>query len=793
MNFAPDPSWPTIVELATALWGHPNKARSTRTDIRFGLKGSKSVKPASNLWFDFESNQGGGYIALWKLARPSQPLPHINGETKPWQNIDIAYDYDYEDGTLAYQVIRTISGSPRFLQRRPNGPNKWLWKLDGVGRIPYHLPELLAAAPGSIVYIAEGEKDVDRLRGHGKIATCNPGGAAEHKNKDKPYRGKWLAEHSQHLRGHHVRILPDNDAPGEAHALDIARKLHGVAASVRIVRLPDLQEKGDVSDWLNSGHTIQELDRLADEAEDYYPEKKTREARDIVQITKGEYPKIAVKLEAMALAAKLAIYHRSGTGELCRPIKEQRKRHDDRIVAIAILKTHNVASLRRTLDEIVAFANFDGRSKDLVSCEVPADILHMVLEGSDEQIFPVIRGIIATPILRPDGTIITEAGFDDRTGYYLVDPPEMPPITAAPTREDAQRALDVLDDLLSEFPFVDGPNETGEGDSGELSRSVAYSGLITPLVRAACGVVPGHLFTAPKQGSGKSLLVDLASAIATGEPAYAILFHEKLPEEMDKQLASAVLEGRQIIALDNITGEITSAVLSQATEREQISVRPFGKLISVAIVNSFNTYITGNNVIVAGDNARRLLVARVDPQVENPLDRTFKKENPLRRILAERGKYVAAILTIVLAYLAAKRPSPLPPTPSYDAWSRFVREPLVWLGLPDPTDSMRASLADDPGNAALAALMDAWPTGQTDWTAAELIEAAQKFDDGEPKHPRLAEALRPIACNRRGLLDATVLGVYLRQDQDKIVAGRKITRHAVVAHGGAARWVRTSV
>jgi putative DNA primase/helicase len=779
-SFRPDPSWPTIVELARELWGEPNRECGTRTDIRFGRKGSKSVKPANNWWFDFEANEGGGYVALWKLARRGAPLP-FNGELKPWLNIDVTYNYLDAKGVLVFQVIRTITGKPRFLQRRPDGPDKWTWKLDGVQRIPYHLPELLAAAPGSVIFVPEGEKDVDRLRRHDRLATCNPGGAAEHKDQDKPYRGRWLAEYSQHLRGHHVRILPDNDAPGEAHALDVARKLHGIAASVRIVRLPDLQEKGDVSDWLNTGHTIQELDRLADEAEDY-PPKKDPDTRDIVEIAKGEYPKIAAKLEAMALAPKLAIYYRSGIGELCRPIKEQRNRHDGRIVTIAILKAHNVASLRRTFDEIVAFAKYDRKSMDLVPCEVPKDILDMVLGGTDTQIFPAIRGIIATPILRPDGTIITASGFDDRTGYYLVDPPERPPIPAAPTREDAQRALDVLDDLLSEFPFVD-----------ELSESVAYSGLITPLVRAACGVVPGHLFTAPKQGSGKSLLVDLASAIATGEPAYAILFHEKLPEEMDKQLASAVLEGRQIIALDNITGEITSAVLSQTTEREQISVRPFGKLISVAIVNSFNTYITGNNVIVAGDNARRLLVARVDPQVENPLDRTFKKEHPLRRVLAERGKYVAAVLTIVLAYLAAKRPWPLPPTPSYDAWSRLVREPLVWLGLPDPTDSMRASLADDPGNAALAALMDAWPTGQTDWTAAELIDAAQKFDDGEPEHPGLAEALRPIACNRRGLLDATVLGVYLRQNQDKIVGGRKISRHAMVAHRGSVRWILTSV
>jgi putative DNA primase/helicase len=304
----------------------------------------------------------------------------------------------------------------------------------------------------------------------------------------------------------------------------------------------------------------------------------------------------------------------------------------------------------------------------------------------------------------------------------------------------------------------------------------------------ACDVVPGHLFTAPKQGSGKSLLVDVASAIATGERAYAILAH-KQPEEQDKQLTGAVLEGRQIIALDNLTGEIESAVLAQITERERVSARPLGTSQTIPILNSFNTYLTGNNATVAGDNTRRIVVGRIDPQVENPLDRRFERTNPVTRVLQDRGTYAAAGLTIVLAHIAQGRPCRLPPTPSYEAWSELVREPLVWLGLPDPTNSMRAAFDDDPGNAQLAALMAAWPIGQTDWTAAELIEAALKADAHGPVHPGLAEALKPIARDRRGMLDAVVLGNQLRLNRDKIVGGRKISRHTTSLHGGFARWV----
>jgi putative DNA primase/helicase len=516
------------------------------------------------------------------------------------------------------------------------------------------------------------------------------------------------------------------------------------------------------------------------EAEDFDlgeepPPKAQRSGQTILKVIKGEYVQITARSEAIAIAAKLPIY--SHGEALVRPVTEERQRYDGQIVTVAVLRPYNTASLRRALDPAIGFAKFDARRKTFIRCEPPEDIINMVLAGEHRQVFPPIRGIIGAPILRPGRTIITAPGYDPETGYYLVDPPKIPPITAAPTEGDAERALATLADLLSEFPFVDG-----------VSKSVAFSGLITPLVRAACDVVPGHLFTAPKQGSGKSLLVDIASAIATGERAYAILAHRQ-PEEQDKQLTGALLEARQFIALDNLTGEIEGTVLAQVTERERISVRPLGTSKTVAVVNSFNTYLTGNNVTVAGDNTRRLLVGRVDPQVENPLDRRFEKPNPVTRVFEVRGEFVAACLTIVLAYIAQGRVRPLPPIPSYAAWSELVREPLVWLGLPDPANSMRADFDDDPNNAILAALMQAWPTSQTDWTCVELIDAAMKTDwHGDAVYPGLANALKPIARDRRGVFDANVLGNYLRLSRDKIVGGRKIARHLTGARGGIARW-----
>ena len=116
----------------------------------------------------------------------------------------------------------------------------------------YRLPELLAADSAHTVFVVEGEKDVDRLWAGGLVATTNPHGA-----------GKWRPEYGESLRGRHVVILPDNDAPGRAHGEHVAHALHDQAASVRVVRLPGLAEHGDVSDWLDAGHDLGELQVLS--------------------------------------------------------------------------------------------------------------------------------------------------------------------------------------------------------------------------------------------------------------------------------------------------------------------------------------------------------------------------------------------------------------------------------------------------------------------------------------------------------------------------------------------------
>jgi 5S rRNA maturation endonuclease (ribonuclease M5) len=194
----------------------------------------------------------------WEVLFPDEPEPTASNGTTPAPAAsssraprgepEVVYDYTDEAGALLFQVCR-FPGKD-FRQRRPVQGGSWAWNLQHTRRVLYRLPDIVAQ-PSAVVWICEGEKDAERLRSLGLLATTNPGGAK-----------KWRPEYSEALAGRQVVILPDNDEPGREHAARVAELLDRKAASVTVVSLNSLPEHGDVSDWLDAGHTVQELEQL---------------------------------------------------------------------------------------------------------------------------------------------------------------------------------------------------------------------------------------------------------------------------------------------------------------------------------------------------------------------------------------------------------------------------------------------------------------------------------------------------------------------------------------------------
>ncbi|CDI01172.1 putative Phage/plasmid primase, P4 family [Candidatus Competibacter denitrificans Run_A_D11] len=172
----------------------------------------------------------------------------------------IVATYCYRDAA-GLEVRQKIRYAPKDFRIRHRGPaGEWIYKAGPGPAVLYRLPELRQAiAQGVTVFVVEGEKDCDRLAAGGLIATTNIEGAAKPDQK-----AKWRREYTTQLAGAaRVVLLPDHDEPGRAHMAYIAHALRGQVGEVRRLELPGLPAKGDVSDWLNQGHTLEELQALA--------------------------------------------------------------------------------------------------------------------------------------------------------------------------------------------------------------------------------------------------------------------------------------------------------------------------------------------------------------------------------------------------------------------------------------------------------------------------------------------------------------------------------------------------
>jgi uncharacterized protein (DUF927 family) len=173
-----------------------------------------------------------------------------NGRPSGYQKV-AEYSYTSSTGKTEFVIERRrLADGTKDFKVRYQGPNaRWIWKKPPIAdTLPYRLHKLAAA---ETVHVAEGEACVHTLESLGLIATTNAFGAK-----------KWRPGHAEYLRGKHVVILPDNDSDGRAHGEIVCQSLAGIAASVRVIDLPDLPDKGDIVDWQRLGGTAEQLRAL---------------------------------------------------------------------------------------------------------------------------------------------------------------------------------------------------------------------------------------------------------------------------------------------------------------------------------------------------------------------------------------------------------------------------------------------------------------------------------------------------------------------------------------------------
>jgi hypothetical protein len=494
---------------------------------------------------------------------------------------------------------------------------------------------------------------------------------------------------------------------------------------------------------------------------------------------------VTTAAQQMLIDAQVPFYQRGG--ELVRPIIRTVKAAHGQLTKTAQLKPVSSVYLRDTMCRHAHWLRFNAKSGEWVPAKAPMDVANTLLARDGVWKFPEILGVIACPTMRPDGSLLIKQGYDPATRLLLVGPPALPPIPDQPTRDDALQALAVLEDLLCESPFVD-----------EASKSVALSGLITPVVRGAMPVVPMHAASAPTAGTGKSFLWDLAAAISIGQRRIPVMAAGD-EEETEKRLVSVLLTGQPLISIDNVNRELKGEFLAQAIEQQFLELRPLGgsKVVKVE-AGGTTIFCTGNNITIAGaDLWRRTIVSRLDAEIEKPQLRQFKY-NPIQAILDDRGKYIAACLTICRAYIVAGRPGLLPRLASFEGWSDTVRSALVWLGKADPVDTMEDIRADDPERELLGAVLQGWAKHHgvgpgSDVLLNVIVDIATETKAGYdpvpvPVHPEFNAAVRAAAgAIGNARVDVTKFGFWCRSNKGRIVDGFRLMNKPS-NRGGAATW-----
>ena len=486
--------------------------------------------------------------------------------------------------------------------------------------------------------------------------------------------------------------------------------------------------------------------------------------RSRIAVLAGQLHALASRSEQILLEAKVQIFERSNS--LVRPIVSEVEAAHGRRTKTAALARVEPPYLR---DVLSRHAEFGRTTKDKFKpCDPPYEVVATILARAGEFPFPKVAGVITTPTMRPDGTLLTEPGYDLATRLLLVEPPLLPSIPKAPSRDDALVALALLEGLLTEFSLVDG-----------VARSVALSAFITPVVRGAFPVAPMHAARAPVAGGGKSYLWDTAAAICTGR-LMPVMAAGRTEEETEKRLGAALMAGQPLISIDNVNGELGGDALCQIVERPVVEIRILGKSEQVRIEARGTTiFCTGNNIILKGDLTRRVVTATLDPEMERPELREFSGD-PVRTVLANRGDYIAAALIICRAYFVAGRPNPVRRLASFEGWSDVVRSALIWLGRDDPIASMEAARDEDPILLGLREMLLAW--GEVVGVGYEHRITLQDFirhvneTDGnrQPIWPRLHAAAKTVAGSRQGQVDMKQLSYWTRRYKGRIVDGLRL-------------------
>ncbi|GAA0763929.1 hypothetical protein GCM10010203_34150 [Actinomadura yumaensis] len=464
------------------------------------------------------------------------------------------------------------------------------------------------------------------------------------------------------------------------------------------------------------------------------------------------------RADAEKVLADTGAYFTSGSG-LVRIIKK-----GGGGVAVELV---NEQTLRTFLSASINWER-KGRDNLWLRCDPPQSIVKALLFGQDRDHLKPLNGIARQPYFGDDGALIARPGYDPGTGVYGVfDPSDYRGLENA-SREDAEHAISYLNHLLDEFEF-----ET------DADRSAALSAIITAVVRPSLSVAPAFNITATTSGSGKSYLADVITLFAGPDEPYRVSYPSGA-DEAGKLIVTVLNEKPAAVVFDDMQtnwkpfGAINRMLTSPTTTERMLGTNRSATVPTRALFLG-----TGNNIEPERDLRRRVVTIRLAPRHETPALRSFHGD-PVADMRNHRAMAVACVLTVISAFRAAGEPmAAVRPIGTYDEWSRLCRQPLIWMGLADPAQSLIDQVSHDPDRQALAALLDVW----FDLFGSKSVTVRQIIAKAEEK-PLLMEALEDLPVMDGRHINRGKLGWFIsknrgrRADQLRIEAGDSSERRS---------------
>ena len=580
---------------------------------------------------------------IWRAQEWLGEYYKLESKTKAKQKRKFvcAYDYTDLDGVLRHQTVRW--DPKKFSQRRPD-PDKedtWIYNLEGIEPILYRMADW---HDKPAVCVVGGEKDADNLLALNIPATTNPMG-----------EGNWRDSYNQHFKGKKVYIIPDNDEAGRRHAEVVASALHGIAAQIKVVALPDVPVKGDASDYINAGHGRNDIQALVKAAPEYQPsdqqladQKQISEAKqanagpfrnfDWIDGMDGRGKEKKLKQPRHINDMRKDVYKRFW--DFPRRVGGTLFDHDRDSDQIRFIESSS--SLFAWISEKSGHAvewERDSSGNGMLTKTEFYESIH-----ANSRVYQMISGVPSWP------------ARDDV--YYTHG--KLPP----PTQN-----ADYFHDFCSFFNVASGD------DRILLAVCVASPLYYRPGVDRPLWVIDAE----SGQGTGKTKLVEMISRLyggddpESGEPIwvdYKQLNNETMLDRVQKRLLSRSGRKKRIVLIDNVEGHFRSPALASMTSQSAISgMAPYGHGEETR-PNDLTYYITSNSASLDSDLISRAIIVHLQ-----------KPEEPAKTWELDVSKFIREhrlqIIADMIAMLERGSKLDLPAFTRFRSWEREVMMPII--------------------------------------------------------------------------------------------------------------------